>query len=94
MANTATKAAISRVRTTKRDYVNELKKKPCMDCGRVYPPYVMEFDHVRGTKDRSISRAVRDLLSWQRLEAEIAKCDLVCANCHRIRTFARRTDFY
>lgn len=49
----------------------------------------MEFDHVRGTKVDSISRIVSGgckLKLWK----ELPKCDLVCANCHRIRTVNRR----
>ena len=60
---------------------------PCADCGRSYPAYVMDFDHVRGTKSVGISLMFS--YSWQTILAEIAKCDLVCANCHRIRTFER-----
>jgi hypothetical protein len=44
----------------------------------------MDFDHVRGEKLFGI--AVNMNISWERLEAEIAKCEIVCANCHRIRT--------
>lgn len=53
-----------------------------------YPnnPRALQFDHVRGEKVESISRMVLMALSWERIEAEIAKCDVVCANCHAIRT--------
>lgn len=62
----------------------EAKSRPCMDCGASYPYYVMDFDHVRGTKAFNISRTVGQ--SPESLRAEIAKCDLVCSNCHRLRT--------
>jgi hypothetical protein len=62
------------------------KNKPCMDCGREYPPCVMEFDHVRGEKKFEISKIK---YSVGALRAELAKCELVCANCHRIRTMNR-----
>ena len=72
-----------------RELVRKAKAHPCVDCGKSYPTYVMDFDH-RGDqpKDMMISRMV---LGWGtvRLEAEIAKCDLVCANCHRERTHRR-----
>ncbi len=68
----------------------ELKSKPCFDCGKSFPHYIMEYDHVRGKKYKNLA-----LLSYQSptspvLLAELAKCDLVCANCHAIRTYFRR----
>jgi hypothetical protein len=62
---------------------------PCEDCKRYYPAPVMEFDHVRGTKLFDISAAPTHRCSLDRLRAEIEKCDLVCANCHRIRHIHR-----
>jgi len=47
----------------------------------------MEFDHVRGKKLFNLSKPPYNL---KRVAAEIAKCDLVCANCHRLRTASRR----
>lgn len=62
------------------------KSNPCMDCGRSYPPYVMDFDHRDpGTKRGTITAMAR--YGVKTLLAEIAKCDLVCANCHRERTW-------
>lgn len=46
----------------------------------------MEFDHVRGTKRADISTLIRDGAAVHVLEAEIAKCVVRCANCHRRRT--------
>jgi hypothetical protein len=51
---------------------------------------MMDFDHVRGEKLFDVSRMVGPGLSLELIKAEIAKCDVVCANCHRIRTFERR----
>lgn len=71
-----------------RRFLASLKaNKPCMDCGTQYPPYVMDWDHVRGKKRNVISKMAGS--SKEDLFAEIAKCDLVCSNCHRIRTFNR-----
>lgn len=73
------------------DFVNSLKNKPCMDCGREYPPYVMDFDHRDPKlKINSIARGIRDMWSQKRILSEIKKCDLVCANCHRIRTYREK----
>ena len=70
-----------------RVWVYALKDKPCVDCGGKFPPECMDFDHVRGEKLFSVM--MRLTASKVRLETEIAKCDLVCANCHRIRTKKR-----
>ena len=71
-------------------FVEALKERtPCMDCGRKYPYYVMDFDHARGVKVLSISQMVRQAKSVEDIETEIAKCDIVCANCHRERTHRR-----
>jgi hypothetical protein len=61
---------------------------PCTDCGISYPPFVMDFDHIRD-KDRDVSLLVQAPASLKRLQAEIDKCEVVCANCHRMRTFTR-----
>lgn len=71
-----------------RSLIIELKSVPCTDCGNRFPYYVMDFDHVRGDKQRNISQLVHAGATDQML-AEIEKCEVVCANCHRIRTFTR-----
>jgi hypothetical protein len=58
----------------------------CVDCGE-NDPIVLEFDHL-DDKRFGISKGLRDH-SWQAVVEEMAKCDVVCANCHRRRT-ARR----
>lgn len=63
------------------------KSVPCADCRVSYPPVVMDFDHVRGEKLKNVSR-MRSV-ALDKLVAEIAKCDVVCSNCHRLRTHAR-----
>jgi hypothetical protein len=72
-----------------RDFVATAKDGLCMDCGVKYPPYVMDFDHVRGEKRADVSKLTRGY-SVDSIAAEIAKCDLVCSNCHRIRTYKRQ----
>jgi hypothetical protein len=61
----------------------------CVDCGEE-DPLVLEFDH-RSDKLFNISKGLRDR-NWATVLDEIAKCDVVCANCHRRRT-ARRGRF-
>jgi hypothetical protein len=68
----------------RRGKIDSLKEVPCADCGIQYPPYVMDFDHVYGIKLFNIGNAVGK--SFQEVLTEAEKCDIVCANCHRIRT--------
>lgn len=69
-----------------------LKEVPCHDCEQEYPHYIMEFDHRDGeVKVANVSHFVWKG-SRKAFLAEIAKCDVVCANCHRARTWARRKE--
>lgn len=74
----------------RREWLLGLKSgRPCTDCGRVFPPEVMQWDHVPGApKLGNISTDFRGR-SREKVLQEIAKCELVCANCHAIRTFKR-----
>lgn len=83
--------AIAR-RAASRSYVQEQKDNPCMDCGIRYPYYVMEYDH-REDKIDTVSRMVRNGSGIRRIKEEILKCDLVCSNCHRIRTHERTPNY-
>ena len=72
--------------------VAALKDRPCSDCVVKYPRPVMEFDHRDpSTKDRRFGgpggMAARTSVAV--FLAEVEKCDVVCANCHRMRTWAR-----
>lgn len=77
----------------RREKINQIiiaaKNKPCADCGEQYPYYVMDFDHRNGDdKDFNIGSKKYNV-SMARLAEEIEKCDVICANCHRVRTFMR-----
>lgn len=67
----------------KYEWLITLKTNSCMDCGGKFPPECMHFDHVRGIKTFGISSSKGR--SKEKILAEIAKCDLICANCHAIR---------
>lgn len=62
---------------------------PCADCENEYPYYAMDFDHCNGKKSFDIAVAVNKGVSVEKLNSEIEKCEVVCAVCHRIRTFKR-----
>jgi hypothetical protein len=72
-------------------WLNIIKDQPCTDCEIKYPPYVMDFDHKDGElKLASVSWLARhNTSSFAKIKAEIEKCELVCANCHRQRTHDR-----
>ncbi len=72
-----------------RQVIIDAKNRPCMDCGNVYPSYVMDFDH-RPDEVKSFTIGWGVGRNLDMLLLEIAKCDVVCSNCHRIRTFTRR----
>lgn len=68
---------------------NYLSSHPCVDCGET-DPVVLDYDHVRGIKIMDVSMMVgRGYRIW-RIEDEIAKCDIRCANDHRRVTAKRR----
>jgi len=67
--------------------ITQLKDRPCKDCRMKFPLCAMDFDHVRGRKQMSISQY--QSFSLKKLLREIPKCDVICSNCHRIRTAKR-----
>lgn len=74
-----------------REWMIELKSKPCADCGGRFAVCCMDFDHRPGTaKSHNVGSMFAHHYGRELIEAEVAKCDLVCANCHRIRTRDRR----
>src|SRR3954469_2486289 len=77
-------AAARAYRGKNRAIMRAAKNVPCADCGGRFPPCVMDFDHVRGDKLFHIG-SYGEACAPQKLKAEIAKCEVVCANCHRIR---------
>ena len=75
-----------RYRRRNREFIGAyLSSHPCVDCG-LADPVVLEFDHVTGSKRAALSVLVRSAATIATLNAEIAKCVVRCANCHRRRT--------
>jgi hypothetical protein len=70
-------------------WLRDVRRRPCADCGDSYPPYVMDFDHRDPVRKLfAITTGSAKLVSREKLIVEIEKCDIVCANCHALRTFA------
>lgn len=87
--------------TLKRNMLKAKKSVPCMDCGGRFPIQVMDLDHTRGEKLFTLSDAVfnrarssgreksfKFVVTLEEFQRELDKCDAVCSNCHRIRTYA------
>lgn len=61
-----------------------LSEHPCVDCG--YSDIrALDFDHVRGVKLSEVTTMAAGAFSLEKIKNEIAKCEVRCANCHRIR---------
>lgn len=74
------------LRKEMREYLNEIKSGKCKNCKKTYDPCVMDFHH-RDPKQKIGTIAVLvSRGSWKNLKNEVEKCDLLCANCHRIVT--------
>ncbi len=84
------KKSNKKIRDRNCKWVRKLKEEtPCADCDKKYPYYVMDFDHLDpSTKYMCVGRLIRTY-SEKLLRTEIAKCELVCSNCHRERTHKR-----
>ena len=75
------------------DYVAAIKGTlPCSDCRNIFPSCCMDFDHRPGELKIACVGELVLTGTIQDVEAEISKCDLVCANCHRIRTRDRASE--
>lgn len=74
---------------SRRKLINEYKNIPCVDCGNKYEFYIMEFDH-RPEHQKEFLISIKGMsVPVHTLIEEINKCDVICSNCHRIRTYER-----
>jgi len=79
----------------KRAWLDAQKSaRPCKDCNRFFPACCMDYDHLPGCiKAENLSKMVgKPECKIADMEAEITKCELVCANCHRIRSYITRKE--
>jgi hypothetical protein len=84
--NERTRVSKAQALTENRSHISSyLSAHPCVDCGQS-DTQLLEFDHVKGQKSRDISDLFTWGFNWSTIDAEIAKCEVRCANCHRIKT--------
>lgn len=77
-------------RNHKKKFIEQYKidNSICLDCGISYPPHILDFDHL-GDKDFQIGGTGSKDRTLEDIVKEIAKCEIVCSNCHRHRTWMR-----
>lgn len=73
-----------------KDRIAALRSVPCADCGGSFHPWQMEFDHLPQFVKVSCVTSIASSAAKHKFEAEVAKCEVVCANCHRHRTHIRK----
>tara|TARA_B100000287_G_scaffold25916_1_gene24981 strand:+ start:188 stop:460 length:273 start_codon:yes stop_codon:yes gene_type:complete len=77
----------------RKQYIESKKNVPCADCGGTFPEYCMDFHHI-GEKNSYITSSRKGFsqamqkYSMKKIDEEISKCVVICANCHRIRHHA------
>jgi hypothetical protein len=72
----------------KKWLANKKESTPCQDCGVIYPYFMIQADHVDGQTNKKLS-GLSKAMNLKDLKAEIQVCEMVCANCHAIRTYER-----
>jgi hypothetical protein len=70
----------------RRERLNRIKVEAgCARCGFNAHPAALDFNHIRGEKKFNISQDPKR--AWADIEAEMAKCEVLCRNCHSIYTY-------
>jgi hypothetical protein len=85
-------ARTKRRRVLQAFLVDYLASHPCVDCGEA-DIVVLDFDHVRGVKLMGIADLIAGVYPLTTLKAEVAKCDVRCANCHRRKTLRDQASY-
>ena len=74
-------------RKERRRKIDEIKDVPCLDCGCRFPPECMDFDHLKDKIGNISKMSTKN--NWDDVLLEIEKCEVICANCHRMRSRKR-----
>lgn len=81
-------------RQKRREMINQIKlDSGCVRCGYNEHPAALHFDHLDHTQ-KAFNVSQDPKRSWESIEAEIAKCDVLCANCHSVRTHEEQYIYY
>jgi hypothetical protein len=92
MNNVSSSHLRKKIRDRNREYVRKIKEStPCADCQIQYHYSQMDFDHIE-SKKINISRLANSEASIKTIKKEIEKCEIVCSNCHRLRTWQRERE--
>lgn len=74
---------------SRRDLINKIKtERGCAVCGYNTHAAALDFNHICGNKLFSISQDPK--VAMHKLLAEIDKCEILCANCHRVHTYENK----
>jgi hypothetical protein len=77
-------------RNYRRAYLKKKKESsPCTDCGISYPYFMMQADHIDGLLNKKL-KTFNMAKNQKELNEEFEKCELVCSNCHAVRTYERQ----
>jgi transposase len=88
-----TRTRTTRSRTLAKRKIWDIKEESgCVDCKEKYPHYMLDFDHLPEFEKLGSPTEIVHKYSWEKAMEEISKCDIVCANCHKIRTWQRYLD--
>jgi len=90
-----TNERVTRSRTLQKRKLWDIKEASgCVDCGEKYPHFMLDFDHLPGQEKIGNVSDVLANYSWDRAMKELEKCEVVCSNCHKLRTYIRNQNGY
>ena len=72
-----------------RLWYRNLKNNPCTDCNKIFHFSAMHYDHIEDNKIFNVANLIVRGFKRETIQNEIDKCELVCANCHALRTYTR-----
>lgn len=81
----------SKSKNKRRAVIYKAKSKPCADCGLTYLPCQMQFDHTNPANKVATVNQLYQSSAISEVLKEIKKCEVVCANCHALRTYLRQS---